>query len=272
MSRPARTILSSEEFVDLAVRLGAAHRSARPTSLEGVASVRDGETVAMGDFPVDGSFGLTQWRDDGGAWRAVNDRIELDIHGAPSMTHLDTTAHFDWDHGIVTAARDPLLELAERGLVARGVLIDVPTMKSGEVMTLEDVVSALDTEGVEPRPGDALYLRFGRTGPLRGDVPIGSSTTSGLSIECAEWFASVAPSVVITDEGLDSTPSEVDGQPVPWHLLLLTVLGIPLVDRAQLTPLAERCSRGGRWEFLSVIAPLPLPAVSGSPVNPLAVF
>ena len=80
------------------------------------------------------------------------------------------------------------------------------------------------------------------------------------------------PSVIITDQGLDPNPSEVEGLPVPWHLLVLTVLGTPLIDMAMLAELAATCSRLDRWEFFTSIAPLHLPGASGSPVNPLAVF
>jgi kynurenine formamidase len=130
----------------------------------------------------------------------------------------------------------------------------------------------LDTTGVQLRAGDALHLRFGRTAPNRSDVALGAAPTPGLSIECAEWIAEREPSVIITDEGLDPFPSEIEGIPVPWHVLVLTSLGIPLIDRAALTDLSVACAEAGRWEFLSVIAPLPIPGASGSPVNPLAIL
>ena len=59
---------------------------------------------------------------------------------------------------------------------------------------------------------------------------------------------------------------------MPWHILTLTSLRIPLVDMANLTPVADACAQFERWEFLSVLAPLNLPGASGSPVNPLAIF
>ena len=115
-------------------------------------------------------------------------------------------------------------------------------------------------------------MSFGRSTAARSDHALGSRPTPGLSIECAEWLANLSPSIVVTDEGLDSVPSEVEGQPVPWHLLLLTVLGIPLVDRAMLATLSSTCVELGRWEFLSVVSPLPIRGASGSRVNPLAFF
>jgi kynurenine formamidase len=293
MPRPSSILLTSAEFSDLAQKIAASGSGARRPEDAAAAFrlVSDGRVVSAGDVPalpalapgvpgVSGepaAYRLTQWTDSAGDWQAVNDRLEIDIHGATSMTHIDATDHFSWaGHELAGSRTTTSLDLASRGLTGRGVLIDVPAYLGrpldGQVVTLDDVRGTLDSTGVTPRAGDALYFSFGRVTPARADVPLGSEPTSGLSIECAEWLADTGPAVVVTDEGLDSSPSEVEGLAVPWHLLLLTVLGIPLVDRAMLAPLAAECRRSQRWEFLSVIAPLPIPGASGSPVNPLAVF
>jgi kynurenine formamidase len=293
MPRPASSVLTSAEFSAVADRLAASGAGARRPDDPAAAFrlVRDGRVVSAGDVPavpalapgapvVSGepaAYRLTQWTDSAGDWQAVNDRFEIDIHGATSMTHVDATDHFSWSGNQLAGSRTTtLLDLASRGAVGRGVLIDVPGFLGrpldGQVVTLDDVRNALQSAGVTPRAGDALYFSFGRVTSARADSPLGAEPTSGLSIECAEWLADIGPSVVITDEGLDSAPSEVEGLAIPWHLLLLTVLGIPLVDRAMLAPLAAECRRSQRWEFLSIIAPLPIPGASGSPVNPLGVF
>jgi kynurenine formamidase len=259
--------------------------------LAGVRLVSKGRVVSTADGPAEPAlasgaemkigesspYRLTQWTDDGPDWSAVNDRIELDVHGAPSMTHVDTTEHFTWNgEGAPSGPDGALVEIARTGAVGRGVLIDVPNLVGpvgvGDVVTLHDVRTALSAAGIEPRVGDALYFSFGRRDPARSDVALGTEPTPGLSIECAEWLAGLRPSMIVTDYGLDSFPSEVDGCPVPWHLLVLTVLKIPLVDRAELTALSRTCAELDRWEFLSVLAPLPIPHASGSPVNPLALF
>jgi kynurenine formamidase len=294
MSRASRILLSSDEFDELAAKLS--HRPTRSSDhrasiTSAAALVREGIVVSAGDSPAtpplpSGStvtvgaptpYRLTQWTEAGPGWAAVNDRLELDVHGATSMTHLDTTEHFVWDrHPPAAPPGEELSDLASRGLVARGLLLDVAGKRDAplgsNVVTLDDLQAALARTGATPRPGDALYFHFGRTGPARSDVPLGSVPLPGLSIECAEWLANIAPSAIVTDEGLDPSPSEVSGQPVPWHLIVLSVLRIPLVDRATLGKLAETCAALGRWEFLSVISPLAIPGASGSPVNPVAIF
>jgi kynurenine formamidase len=290
MPRLSRPLMTAEAFGELARRLAPTASRSTPDVAAALAIPRTGRVVSLADppagpalepdaMPVTGApsaYRLTQWTEQGEGWTAVNDRLEIDIHGGPSMTHIDATSHFEWDLVADRALpEDPVAELA-RGLVGRGVLIDVPGVlgasAAGQVVTMADVQEVLARTGLEPRTGDALYINLGRTERARSDVPLGAVPAAGLSIECAEWLADLAPTVVVTDEGLDPFPSEVEGLPVPWHVLLLTVLGVPMVDRAMLTPLSSACAEVSRWDFLSVIAPLPIPGASGSPVNPVAIL
>ena len=50
------------------------------------------------------------------------------------------------------------------------------------------------------------------------------------------------------------------------------MLGIMLIDRADLDALSEAAAARNRWEFMLSVAPLPIPSGTGSPVNPLALF
>ena len=291
MPRPPRQILTADEFSALADRLRERHIPQTPAQLaESFRLVRDGRAVSVGEGPAEPSlpaeaivspgepsaYRLSQWEEHGAGWTATNDRLEIDIHGAPSMTHIDSTSHFTWAPRAKVSQRASLVNLANAGVVGRGVLVDVPSVLglplNDQVVTMDDVRQVLALTGTTVRPGDAIYMSFGRSTAARSDHALGSRPTPGLSIECAEWLANLSPSIVVTDEGLDSVPSEVEGQPVPWHLLLLTVLGIPLVDRAMLATLSSTCVELGRWEFLSVVSPLPIRGASGSPVNPLAFF
>jgi kynurenine formamidase len=286
-------LLSSDRFAAMIDGLPLVPRPSGQAARKSAATlVRDGTIVSMGDQPAvpaqagdeppmpgaPAPYRLRQWRESAEGWVAVNDRLSVDIHGAASMTHIDTTEHFSWGSRRMTQPEEgALIRLAREGLVGRGVLVDVPAqigrpLEPDEVISVRDLEVALDATGASVMPGDALYLSFGRRSPARSDVPLGSVAISGLSIDCAAWMAEHRPAVVITDEGLDPFPSEVEGLAVPWHVLLLTVLDIPLVDRAMLNPLSVHCAEVGRWEFLSVIAPLAIPGASGSPVNPLAIF
>lgn len=63
-------------------------------------------------------------------------------------------------------------------------------------------------------------------------------------------------------------PPEAPSVPV----VRLVAMGLWLIDNANLEDLARAAARLGRWEFLLTIALLRLKGVTGSPVNPIAVF
>ena len=52
----------------------------------------------------------------------------------------------------------------------------------------------------------------------------------------------------------------------------LVTLGIWLIDNANLEDLAEACAQRNRYEFMLSLGPLKLRNVTGSPVNPIAIF
>src|SRR5215471_6190546 len=56
------------------------------------------------------------------------------------------------------------------------------------------------------------------------------------------------------------------------HVVSLVAMGLWLIDNANLEDVARAAAARSRWEFLLTIAPLRLKNVTGSPVNPIAVF
>ena len=80
-----------------------------PDALAGLSLARRGRVVSCGEAPAapplppdapplrsaPNPYRLSQWVDAGDGWAATNDRLELDIHGAASMTHIDALSHFD---------------------------------------------------------------------------------------------------------------------------------------------------------------------------------
>jgi len=49
-------------------------------------------------------------------------------------------------------------------------------------------------------------------------------------------------------------------------------LGLWFIDNANLEELAAACAERGRYDFMLTLAPLRLRNVTGSPVNPIALF
>jgi len=69
--------------------------------------------------------------------------------------------------------------------------------------------------------------------------------------------------VLGSDVGLDVTPFGVDGVVNPVHTLVITGMGVAVVDNADLEGLAETAARLNRWEFMFSGAPIPVTGASG---------
>jgi len=67
-------------------------------------------------------------------------------------------------------------------------------------------------------------------------------------------------------------PSLVEGVTLPVHTLLLTGLGINLLDNQDLEALGDTAAKLNRWEFMLTIAPVPVTGGTGFPLNAIAMF
>jgi hypothetical protein len=75
-----------------------------------------------------------------------------------------------------------------------------------------------------------------------------------------------------SDDAADVVPSLVDGINLPVHTLLITALGINLLDNQDLEAVAQTATKLNRWEFMLTLAPVPVTGGTGFPVNALATF
>jgi hypothetical protein len=87
-----------------------------------------------------------------------------------------------------------------------------------------------------------------------------------------EFVAERKIAVLASDSNNDTAPSTVEGVEFPVHALAMNALGIHLLDYLQFEGLTSVCEQQSRWTFLAVIAPLHLPAATGSPINPIAIL
>lgn len=219
----------------------------------------------------------------------ARDRFTMNVHGDVD-SHLDALCHVIYDgtlHGDIPAA-DALspegasvlsVELARDGIVGRGVLLDIPRvhglswLEPGSNVTAEDLSAAETRQGLRVGRGDILLVRVGHRrrreelGPW--DV---ASARAGLHPTAMEFVADREVAVLGSDSNNDTAPSAVPGVAFPVHVLAVHALGLHLLDYLRFEDLAPICAREGRWSFLCVIAPLRLPAATGSPVNPLAIL
>jgi kynurenine formamidase len=263
-------------------------------TLRGIASVTEGVSIPCGSQATVDRADSAAPRvklsfTDMSSWAVINDRLAMDVHGWQAGTHLDALGHvFYQGLGYGGASHEDFDEDGLRrhavgalgsALVTRGILVDLPRylgveyLGPGHRCGLETVQSALAAEDVQCLPGDVLLIHTGAQG-LREAFPDRdpSAGAPGLSIECADWVRRSKLAMIVTDCGLDPAPSEVTGVPVPWHLLLLARLGMPLIDNAHTAELALKCASVNRWSCLLTLGWLDVPGASGSPVNPVAVL
>jgi kynurenine formamidase len=223
-----------------------------------------------------------------GELRFAKDFVGADYHN-DGHTHIDAFCHVIYDGSLyngapataVTAqgAVDDSIEVLANGLVARGVLLDipglpgVPWLEPGEHVFRGDLEAAERQQGVAVGEGDVLLVRTGHTRRL---VELGpwdtASAKSGLHPTAMPFLAERGIAVLGGDGNSDTAPSSTEGVDFPIHVLALNAMGVHLLDYLQLEDLLAACERTGRWDFLFIAAPLRITGGTGSPLNPLAVF
>jgi len=234
---------------------------------------------------MEGSGGMLDW-------------FGMFIHGV-TQTHIDALSHLGahqheggvyWNNRPfgplrMPSARSGTIEHWRAGIVTRGVLYDIPRLRGtgwvepGAPVHGWELADAAAACGVEPRAGDAVVIRCGR-GAYEAAHPDAASFTlpAGVHASCVEFLASTEAALLMWD--WQDAPTDQQGLPNPLpidhplhvHNVVLPYLGMPIVDNADLEPIAEACTELGRWEFLLTVAPLVLEGATGSPVNPIALL
>jgi kynurenine formamidase len=176
-----------------------------------------------------------------------------------------------------------VLPIAERGVVGRGVLIDMARHRNkeflgkGETFDHTDLQDAAKVQGVEIRQRDILLIR---TGYLSYFYSVSSAEfydgflEPGLtySRELVQWFQDMEIPNLVTDTiGNEVTQDPVSGVAMPLHCALMRNLGVALTEVCSLDDLAGACAEDGRWSFLYTAAPLKVVQATGAPVNPVVI-
>jgi len=141
-------------------------------------------------------------------------------------------------------------------------------------VSLADIQKAEKDGGFKVGKGDVLLMRTGQFGERQrsGPVDVNIAGSSGPLPELLPFFKDRDIAVMGTDTGNDVAPTQSEIFTNPVHQVFIPAMGGWILDNAWLDDLADECARRGRWEFLINILPLRLNNVTGSPVNPVAVF
>ncbi|MPY91553.1 MAG: cyclase family protein [Acidimicrobiia bacterium] len=226
----------------------------------------------------------------GGRAGGAQEYIGMVFHGL-DVTHLDSLAHLFWDGKMYGGAPASLVSdrqgalkhdvlALSSGVTARGVLLDVPRLRGVDVLAADDQVFPEDLEAAEAaadvrvEPGDVLLLRTGEAGAriAEGRNYNANKPRSGYQAACLPWLAERGVSMIGSDVAQDVTPAGYKTVTMPIHMVGIVAMGLWLIDNCQLEDLAATCARLGRWEFQFMLAPIRFQGVTGSPVNPLAIF
>jgi kynurenine formamidase len=298
-ARPAVTVAQVEEWMRTqnnwgrwgpADQLGAVNLITDAKRKQAAALVKTGEVVSLAHTPTI----IPKEKPEASAYLALQlglresdsgftvEQQAFSFHGS-TFTHLDALCHGD-HHGKMyngypwkeTVAADGCKRLGidalgSKGIVTRGVLIDIPRLKGVKTLAPDTKVYVKDIEawekmaGVKIGAGDAIFLHSGRWQ---------SGKTSGYDISVAPWLHKRDVAIVSSDGIQDVILRDPDlpGTFLPLHHYILVALGANILDNADLTVVAEVAARLRRWEFMVTIAPVGVPGGTGYPVNPLAIF
>jgi kynurenine formamidase len=216
------------------------------------------------------------------------DRVAMNIH-SNADSHLDALCHVLYkgtmyngvprDKVTVRGAAELSVDVARNGIVGRGVLLDIPRLEGrawlepGEYVTGEALAAAETAQHVRVGQGDLLFVRVGHR-PRRDHYGPwdAAQERAGLHPTAMEFLAERRVAVMGSDGNNDTAPSVAATVEFPIHVLAIHAMGMHLLDYLQFEDLLAICQEEDRWSFLCVIAPLRLPAATGSPVNPIAVL
>ena len=123
-------------------------------------------------------------------------------------------------------------------------------------------------------PVDVLLIRTGRAKlrKAKGGWDALHEGMAGLDTTCLSWLHERKIAVLGSDGISDVVPSGYASSALPIHVFTLVMMGVHLIDNADLDALSEACARNKRYEFQFVMAPLILNRGTASPVNPIALF
>lgn len=220
----------------------------------------------------------------------VDDMMVMYLQGS---TQYDALGHVWYDDKIYNGydastttgsmSKASVLPIAERGVVGRGVLIDMARYRGkevldrGETFDHEDLMAAARKQGVEIQKHDILIVRTGFIELFYRQSSADfykNFIEPGLtySPELVHWFQSMEIPNLVTDTiANEVTIDPVSGVALPLHCALMRNLGVAFTEMTKLDKLAEDCASDGQWSFLFVGAPLKVVSGSGAPVNPVVI-
>jgi kynurenine formamidase len=220
----------------------------------------------------------------------AHDTLSMNIHGF-DVTHLDAPGHVFFEgrgfggrpvseiateDGLAFGSIQPL---GERGIVTRGILLDVAATRGVDHLPVDGEIAAVDLDaaeeraGIEISDGDAIFVRSGHgvRKAREGEDHDEMAPHEGVAPDVLPWLHERGVAVYSGD-CIERRPSGYPQVPMPLHQIGLVSMGLCILDVPDIEGLASACRDEGRADFLLIVSPLRVPGGTGSAVNPLAVF
>jgi kynurenine formamidase len=232
-----------------------------------------------------------QWPARHKTWRVTTYR---DVHSAGSAddvvtmhshsgTHIDALSHV-WYDGLLYNGHSAPEHMTSKGttrnaidrapyLVGRGILLDIAGWKGVEHLAVDEAITAADLDAcaraqqTEVRSGDLLLVRTGWIRVFARDQALFYRGEPGIDSSTLRWLKEHDIVAVATDNHAVEVIPQIPPTALPIHQIGIRDLGLYLIEYLTLDALAA----DQVYESLVVVAPLPLTAAVGSPVNPIAI-
>ncbi|HEX4361208.1 MAG TPA: cyclase family protein [Pseudonocardia sp.] len=224
-----------------------------------------------------------------GGMHYADDKIEAFLQGS---TQYDALGHV-WYGGKIWNGYDArttiggmdkasVEPIAQRGVVGRGVLLDIARFRDkenldkGEAFDHNELEACAKAQGHTIEKHDVLLIRtnFLKLFFDQGEKFYEDFIEPGLtySPELVRWFHEREIPNLVTDTMANELTYEPEtGIALPLHCALMRNLGVALTEICDLEKLAASCAEDGQYTFLYAAAPLKVHRATGSPVNPLAI-
>lgn len=236
-----------------------------------------------------GGYTAGKLKPNPGGIQYADDFIAMFLQGA---THYDGLGHIWYDDRLYNGypadttvgglARVSALPIAQRGIVGRGVLLDIArflgkdVMDKAEAIDREMILACAARQAVEVGKGNIIVLRTGFIGSFfaRDSREFYSDFVEpGLtySPELVEWFHEMEVASLATDTIGNERTVHASGAAFVLHAALMRNLGVAFCEILNLEELAADCAADGQYDFMYAAAPLKVAQATGAPVNPMAI-
>jgi kynurenine formamidase len=240
-----------------------------------VNQIINGEIVHNDDIICFASQGSSQW-DAFAHYGLMEDGVDGVFYNGIGLESVDASGY---------ASRGGIDKIAQRGIVGRGVLIDVarahadggsaPLPLDHEI-TIEEAQSCLARQMTSIEPGDIVCFRTGWAERILHGSPeeqiakfenLGTGITGDFADMAREqqWAAVTADNLSV-----ELNPFKPD-RSRSAHIRMMRNLGIPFGECLLFEQLSDACAADGRWTFMFVAIPLWIPGGVGSPANAMAI-